>query len=79
MTYAEKNIIETYASLFEGLNSFSKIELLKRLVNSLEKDHEKQKSTFFKSFGAFASEQSAEEIMAEIKNSRKFRKKDLDF
>jgi hypothetical protein len=33
---------------------------------------------FYNSFGAFASEKSAEEIINEIKESRNFRNKDLE-
>ncbi|PWH82239.1 helix-turn-helix domain-containing protein [Brumimicrobium oceani] len=40
------------------------------LINLDEQD-------FYKSFGAFGSEKSAEEISREIKESRRFRKKDL--
>ena len=38
-----------------------------------------KESAFYKSFGAFDSNKSAEEIIANIKSSRKFRKKELKF
>ena len=31
MTFADRHIVETYSSLFEGLNSVSKLELIERL------------------------------------------------
>ena len=34
---------------------------------------------FFNSFGAFSDEKSAEDIILEIKENRKFREKDLNF
>ena len=77
MTVAEKYIVETYSNLFEGLNSISKIELLEKLAKSLKRDRENRNVEFFKSFGAFGSEKSAEVINNELKESRKFIRKDL--
>jgi hypothetical protein len=77
MTVTEKYIVETYSSLFEGLNSASKIELLEKLAKSLKKGDKTTDKEFFKSFGAFGSEKSAEEIIKEIKESRNFNREDL--
>lgn len=79
MTVANKNIVDTYSRLFEGLDSFTKLELIERLSKSLKKEKNSKEKAFFKSFGAFNSDKSAEEIVTEIKASRKFRKKDLKF
>lgn len=79
MTVAEKYIVTTYSNLFEGLNSISKIELLEKLTQSLKKDRRRKDSEFFKSFGAFGSEKSAEKITEEIKASRNFNREDLKF
>ncbi len=77
MTHAEKNIIKTYSILFENLSSIGKLELLERLAKSLKKERKSNEHEFFKSFGAFASEKSAEDIIAEIKSSRRFKVDDL--
>ena len=77
MTVAEKYIVETYSNLFEGLNSMSKIELLEKLAKSLKRERKSREKDFFKSFGAFGSEKSAEDINREIKESRKFNREDL--
>ncbi|NII26915.1 hypothetical protein HB364_17630 [Pseudoflavitalea sp. X16] len=79
MTYTEKHIVETYAGLFEGLSSISKIELIESLSKSLKTEKKTKENSFYKSFGAFSSDKSAEEIIADIKSSRKFRKKDIKF
>lgn len=79
MTYIDRNIVKTYSGMFEGLSSVSKIELIESLKKSLKNEKKTQDDSFYKSFGAFASEKSAEEIIAEIKSSRKFRTKDLKF
>ena len=40
---------------------------------------EKSEVAFYAPFGAFASEKSPEELVKEIKASRKFRKKEIKF
>ncbi len=77
MTYVEKNIIEIYSNLIDNLSSIGKMELLEKLRKSLNKEEISKEADFFNSFGAFSDEKSAEEIILEIKESRKFREKDL--
>ena len=79
MSYTEKHIVETYSGLLEGLSSESKIELIESLSKSLKSEKKNKENNFYKSFGAFASEKSAEEIIAEIKSGRKFRRKEIKF
>lgn len=67
MTYTEKHIVETYSMLIEGLSSTSKIELIETLSKSLKSEGIKKEKNFHKSFGAFSSEKSAEEIISELK------------
>jgi len=79
MTYADKHIVDTYTSLFEGLNSMNKIELIENLSKSLKVATATTENNFYQSFGAFVSNQSAEEIIADIKESRQFRKKEIEW
>lgn len=79
MSYADKHIVETYSMLFDGLSSLSKIELIEKLTQSLKKEKTVKKDRFFESFGAFADEKTAEEIISELKSSRKFRNKEIKF
>ena len=72
MTYADRHIIKAYSELFEGLSSVNKIELIENLSKSLKTEKKIKESRFYKSFGAFSSDKSAEEIIADIKSSRKF-------
>jgi hypothetical protein len=78
MTYTDKNIVEAYSTLFEGLSAISKIELIENLTKSLKNEKIKNDDKFFKSFGAFASSKSPKNIYAEIKASRKFKKKEFN-
>lgn len=77
MDYTERHIVETYAGLFSGLSSVSKLELIESLSKSIKKEKKNKDTTFYKSFGAFASNKSAEEIVADIKASRKFNSKEI--
>lgn len=79
MTHAERHIVETYSGIFDSLSNITKLELLGKLAKSIKKNTRSKEKEFFKSFGAFSSEKSAEEIAKEIKESRKFRDKDLEF
>lgn len=74
MTYTDKRIIASYSGLFEGLSTANKVELIESLSKSLKVEKETKEAAFYKSF---ASNQSAEEIIKEIKTSRKFRKKEI--
>jgi len=79
MTHTERHIIETYSGLFDGLSAVSKLALLERLAKSIRKGKKSREKEFFESFGAFASDKSAGEIVKEIRDARKFREKDLKF
>jgi len=79
MTFTEKKIIENYFGLFESLNALSKLELIEKLTKSLKSESKSNESNFYKSFGAFSSEKSSDEIIAEIKSNRKFRNKEINF
>ena len=79
MSNTERHIVETYADLFEGLSSMSKIELIESLSKSLKTEKKAKEKRFYKSFGAFSSKKSAEEIIADIRSSRKFRNREIKF
>lgn len=79
MTYTDKHIVEVYSELLAGLSSESKAELIASLSKSLNTEKKNIERKFYKSFGAFGSDKSAEEIIADIKSSRKFRNKEITF
>lgn len=79
MTLTDKHIVATYSELFEGLSSMNKIELIESLSRSLKAEKKNKEEDFYKSFGAFASDKPAEEIIKEMRESRKFRKKEIKF
>ena len=78
MSYTDKHIVESYTSMCEGLSNESKKELIENLSKSLQKSEELKNKVFLSSFGAFVSELSDEELIKQIKDSRKFNRKNID-
>jgi len=75
MTYLDKQIVETYSELFEGLSAPTKIELIESLSKSLKVEQKAKEELFLKSFGAFSDEKSPEEIISEIKSKNLCKRK----
>ncbi len=71
MSYTEKHIVDS--GLLSGLSSAIKLELIDSLSKSLKTETDKKEANFYKSFGAFGSDDSAEEIIKNIKAARKFK------
>ena len=79
MTFTDKNIVENYFGLFESLNALSKLEIIEKLKKSLKEESSKKEDNIYKSFGAFSTEKTSDEINAALKLSRKFRTKEIKF
>ena len=79
MTYTDKHIVETYSGLLEGLSSESKAELIENLSKSIHSEKKNTETAFYKSFGAFESDKTAEEIISKIKSARTSRTKEIKF
>lgn len=76
MTVAKRNIVDAYSSLFEGLDVATKWKIVENLSDSIKRSEStRDGDDLFKTFGAFESKKSAEEIIADIKLCRAFRKK----
>jgi len=69
------NLVDSYFGLLKNLSQDNKLELIEKLSDTLKG----QKKTTVKSlddlYGAFISEQSADEIIADLKRSRNFSRK----
>ncbi|MBP6624272.1 MAG: hypothetical protein KA198_03825 [Chitinophagaceae bacterium] len=74
MKAAEINttIVDGYVGLLDNLSTDNKLDLISKLTASVKLDLSEKKSSFKKSFGAFDSKKTAEEIIEEIRNSRVF-------
>ena len=84
MGYTGGHIAAIYADLFASLTAARKQELLDALTQSLRDTPAaaappEADAAFFASFGAFADDRTPEQLLADIKASRAFREKPLDF
>ena len=72
MRIAEINtiIVDGYVGLLDNLSTNNKLDLISKLTDSVKSDLIEKKSSFKKSFGAFESKKSAEEIIEQIRDSR---------
>lgn len=79
MTYTEKNIVNTYMLLFNNLSDVCKVALAERLSKIGDKT-QTASNGFALSFGGWENtNQTTDEINAEIKANRKFREKNISF
>ncbi len=69
MDAAEKKILNNYLSLLERLNPTMKLNLIDRLTESV-KSHISLESKIQSSFGAWESDETAEELIDLIRTSR---------
>lgn len=72
-------LIEGYLRLLGNLSQRNKLDLIAKLTRSAKTDIADRKKSFYKAFGAWESKQSAEEIIANIRNSRSFNRQTEEF
>jgi hypothetical protein len=65
------SLADYYFELLSNLNADSKLDLISKLSQSLKKE-DKENKTLVSLFGAYKSDESAEEIIAQIRGSRSF-------
>ena len=63
-------LIDGYLQLLSNLSADNKLDLISKLTQSVKTDIGERKNSFYKSFGAWESKQTADEIIADIRNSR---------
>ena len=66
------SLAEYYFGFLENLNADSKLDLISKLSQSLRKDETTQETSLQSLFGAYKSDETADEIIAEIRASRVF-------
>ena len=66
------SIADYYFGFLNNLNSISKLDLISKLSQSLKESDRNQEASLQSLFGAYKSDETAEEIIAEIRESRVF-------
>ena len=69
------SLADYYYKLLSSLNADSKLDLIARLSQSLRKNETEKNIPLADLFGAYKSEETAEEIIAELRASRTFNRK----
>ena len=69
------NLIESYFGLLKNLSVDSKLELIAKLSNSMRATKRTKNDSLKSLYGAFVSNQSADEIIDDIKQARTFNRK----
>ena len=66
------SVVDGYFGLISTLSNANKKALIDKLIQSAEEVKPEPYANLKESFGAFESEQTADEIIADIRNSRLF-------
>jgi hypothetical protein len=69
------NLIDTYLELLKSLSPDSKRELISKLSDSLNGPKRSNQKSLSELYGSFISKESADQIIADIKESRNFDRK----
>ena len=68
----DNSIADFYYDILNNLDKDSKLDLISRLSQSLKDEKPKPDTSLESLFGAYQSDESAEEIIESIRNSRLF-------
>ena len=66
------NLANYYFEFLKNLNPNSKLDLISKLSQSLKNSSDVSDTSLQSLFGAYKSEETADEIIAELRNSRVF-------
>ncbi|REL23923.1 hypothetical protein DYD21_20725 [Rhodohalobacter sp. SW132] len=65
-------LIDSYMSLLKNMSAQNKLDLISKLSNTVKTDLEQEKTDFYKAFGGWDKNESAEDLIETIKGSRTF-------
>jgi hypothetical protein len=66
------HILNTYMAFLETLSPGAKLDIISKLTQSLKSEVQSKENFFESSFGAWAGNESADEIVKGIRDSRTF-------
>jgi hypothetical protein len=73
------NLVDSYYMLLKNLSSDNKLELIARLSKSMKTSKKAKKEVSLQSlYGSWVSDQSAEELVNELKKARNFNHKEIE-
>jgi len=72
-------LVNSYFGLLKHLSTSNKLDLITKLTQSVKAETDKDKSRFFKAYGAWDQVESADEMIACIRDSRTFNRNTEEF
>lgn len=66
------NLVDSYYTLLKNLSPNNKLELIAKLSKSMKTTKAKKEVSLSSLYGSWVSEQSADELVAELKKARNF-------
>ena len=79
MKATEINIIDSYYGLLKNLSLDNKLELIARLLDSMNSKKQVKKSNLKSKFGDFISEKTTDELIKDLRQARTFNRKREEF
>ena len=73
------NLIDSYFSLLKNLSSNGKLELIAKLSESIKTKKSQKTESLSSLYGAFISQQSADDLINDIEKERTFTRKRAEF
>lgn len=72
-------LIDSYIYLLKNMSAKNKLDLISKLTNTVKTDLEQEKTDFYKAFGGWGKNESAEDLIETVKGSRTFNRKIEEF
>ncbi|HMG15551.1 MAG TPA: hypothetical protein VK590_08900 [Saprospiraceae bacterium] len=72
-------LIDGYLRMLDNLSPSNKLDLIAKLTQSVKTDITDRKKLFYKAFGAWKSNDSADDMINEIRKSRTFSRQSEQF
>jgi len=67
---ANTKLIDSYLSMLKNMSAQNKLDLISKLTKTVKTDVEQEKTEFYQAFGGWDKNESAEELIEAIKESR---------
>jgi hypothetical protein len=72
-------LIDSYIHLLKNMSAQNKLDLISRLTHAVKTDLVQEKTDFYKAFGGWDKNESAEDLIETIKESRTFNRSIEEF
>lgn len=72
-------LVDSYLSLLKSMSTKNKLDLISKLTDTMITDISKEKTEFYKAFGGWDKNETAEELIETTKESRRFNRNIEEF